>query len=591
MSEFWQKTQRRLHQLKKIGPEPEGRGDAVHSRGGRVRNLALAAAATALSLLLLEGATRLLLDPPRYHGGPVEFHPELGFRGVPGHRHETVDDLGTFPFELNSQGLRGREVPAEPVPGVFRVAFVGDSFLVGQAVREEHLMTSLAAAALQEHGLEAEVYNLSGIDYGTGQEILLLRGLGKRLEPDAVVLFLYPANDVINNSLALAGRSGVSAGDYVRPYLVPEQGVLRIRYAYPFRAWLRRHSRLYATLERRLLALGAERGIAWLKPWSPSAGASERLRWGRAPREDFEIFRRRHDPGDRWEEAWRTTFALLRAFRDECEALGARLLVVVIPSVYQVERTAKGIALDIVTRIASGQRLDRLLDWNLPERRLAGFFEEEDVEARFLLAVLRDAAALDPPVYTRDEHLGPRGHEIAARAVVDWLIDEAGEREFGKISGEPVRVLPDSADGHSLLDFREQRHAAYLGDGWISWTPEEAGIPGGWLPGPRALLVLPIRAGDFVVRGWVPSEARLPIDGHVEIVGGSPRAFRLEQEGPFEIRFPWSPPLSIVESSADGYLAAFFVGGERQRVGKIRAGLMLQQIGFETPSGDIGEPD
>jgi hypothetical protein len=542
-------------------------------------------------LLLLECGARLLLDPPRYHGGPVEFHPELGFRGVPGHRHEVTDDLGTFPFELNSQGLRGRELPAEPAPGVSRVVFVGDSFLVGQAVREEHLMTSRTAAALRARGVETEVYNLSGIDYGTGQEILLLRRLGRPLEPDAVVLFLYPSNDVINNSLALAGRTFVSAGDYVRPYLVPEEPGLRILYAYPFRAWLRRHSRLYATLERRLLALGVERGIGWLRPWPAPAGVAQQLRRGRAPREDFEIFRRRDDPGDRWEAAWRTTFALLRAFREECDALGARLLVVVIPSVYQVERTAKGIGLDIATRIAGGRPLDRLLDWNLPERRLAGFFEEEGIEARFLLAALREAAAADPPVYVRDEHLGPRGHEVAARAVVDWLVNEAGEQRAEEISGDPVRILPDPSEAPSLLDFREQSHAAYLGDGWISWVAEEPGAAWGWLPGPSALLVLPARGGDFVVRGWVPEEARLPIDGHVEIVGGPRRAFRLEQGGIFEIRFPWSPPRGAAGSSADGYLAAFFVGGVKQRVGKIRAGPLVQQIGFETPSGDAAEPD
>jgi hypothetical protein len=522
----------------------------------------------------------------------VEFHPALGFRGVPGHRHEVTDDLGTFPFELNSQGLRGREVPAQPAPGVSRVVFVGDSFLVGQAVREEHLMTSRTAAALRARDMEAEVYNLSGIDYGTGQEILLLRRLGRQLEPDAVVLFLYPSNDLINNSLALAGRTLVSAGDYIRPYLVPAESGLRIRYAHPFRALLRRHSRLYTTLERRLLVLGAERGIAWLKPWPAPAGVAERLRWGGAPREDFEIFRRRHDPGDRWEEAWRTSFALLRAFRDECEALGARLLVVVIPSVYQVERAAKGIGLDIAARLARGRPLDRLLDWNLPESRLAGFFERENIEARFLLAPLREAAEADSPVYARDEHLAPRGHEIAARAVVAWLVNEAGEQAAGKLSGRPVRILPDPSEAPSLLDFREQSHAEYLGDGWISWTPEEPGKAWGWLPGPRALLVLPAGAGggDFVVRGWIPAEARLPIDGHVEILGGPRRTFHLEQSGPFEIRFPRSPSQAIAEPSADGYVAVLFVAGETQRARRLRAGPVVQQIGFETPSGAAGEP-
>ena len=75
----------------------------MRARGGRARNLALAEAAPAALLLLLECASRLLLDPPRYHEGPVEFHPALGFRGVPGHRGEAVDELGPFLLEVNSQ--------------------------------------------------------------------------------------------------------------------------------------------------------------------------------------------------------------------------------------------------------------------------------------------------------------------------------------------------------------------------------------------------------------------------------------------------------------------------------------------------------
>ena len=128
-----------------------------------------------------------------------------------------------------------------------------------------------------------------------------------------MVLFVYPANDLINNSMGLAGRTTVSAGDPIRPYLVPEGGELRVRHLHPLRALLRAHSRLFAILEKRVLAASGEATTA-----GEDVGA--RMRAGRAPREDFEIFRT-HDPGDRWEEAWVTTFALLEAFRDECEAM------------------------------------------------------------------------------------------------------------------------------------------------------------------------------------------------------------------------------------------------------------------------------
>ena len=110
----------------------------------------------------------------------------------------------------------------------------------------------------------------------------------------------------------------MSPGDYVRPYVVPESGResgrLEIRYVHPVRAQLRRHSLLYALLERRALSTAALRGVAWLHPWPAPIPPAERLAAGSAPYESLEIFRS-HLPGDRWEQAWQRSFRLLAAFR------------------------------------------------------------------------------------------------------------------------------------------------------------------------------------------------------------------------------------------------------------------------------------
>ena len=546
--------------------------------GARAARLALLLTATALSLLLLECAARVWLDPPRYHDAPLQLDPQLGFRGIPDHHHEAVDEQGSFRFELNADGLRGREIGRGAVqPDVRRIAFVGDSFLVGQALREEHLMTSLTAAALRERGLDAEVYNLSAIDYGTGQELLLLRGPGRRIRPEAVVLALYPGNDLVNNALGLAGRTAVSAGDYIRPYWVEAEGStgeLEVRWSHPLRAWLRHHSRLFATLERHALAVAAARGLAWLDPWPPTAGSASRLQRRAAPREDLELFRR-HDPGDAWGRAWSTTFALLRAFRDECDAQGARLLVLVIPTVDQVQRTAKIVALDIEVRRVARMPLDELLDWNLPERRLVRFFRDEGIEARMLLPRLRGAARAEPRLYTDDEHLAPSGHALASAVVVDWLLERDDPREPPALSGRPVRRLPDASGAPPRLDFSRDRHRAHLGDGWIGWRPRDGGDGWGWTPGGRALVALPASTGELVVRGYLPPRTRLPLDGELEIVAGPRRTFRLERSGPFEIRLP--VPLPLAAQSSGGYTAVILA-----RQGDPRSPLFVHGIGFET---------
>jgi hypothetical protein len=504
----------------------------------------------------------------------VELDPALGFRGVPGHAQSVDDEFGRHVVQLNAQGFRGRALAPEPAAaGVSRVLFLGDSFLVARALGDEDLVTARVEAALAASGRPAEVYNLSTIDWGTGQQLLAWRQLGRPLAPDAVVLFLYPANDVVNNSPALANRTSVSAGDPIRPYLVLEDGALRVRHLDPLRAWLRAHSRLFAVLERRVLSKQARE--------RPDDDSAARLRQGRAPREDFEIFRRHDDPGDAWAQAWQASFALLRALRDETRATGARLLVVVVPHVNQVVRNAKAVRLDGATRLVRNEPLDRLLDWNLPERRLAAFFRDEQIDASFLLGPLRAAAAAGEAVYARDEHLAPHGHRLAAQRVLAWLAggadESASEPAWGE--GRPVALMPDADDAPAWLDFRTERGQAYLGDGWLRWRAAAPGSAGGWLIGPNALAVLPAREGELVVRGRAPAEASFPIAGQLAVLGAARHPFRIDAPGSFEVRVPLAPGAQRARASADGYLALLLAPGQTHLAGQTPAGLVIEELG------------
>jgi hypothetical protein len=547
--------------------------------------VALATGATLATLLVCEAAARWLLPPPRYHREPLELDAALGFRGIPHFREELEDELGRYTFELDAEGLRGRDLPAAAAPdGVSRWLLVGDSFLVGHAVREEALVASRLEAALRARGRPVEVYNLAAPDYGTAQELLLLRRLGPALAPEQVVLFVYPANDLANNSMLLAGRTEVSAGDPIRPYLVPgADGGLELRQLHPIRAVLRRHSRLFALLERRVLAS--------LGGGPPAEDPAQRMRQGRAPREDLEIFREHRDPGEAWARAWESTFALLRAFRAECDAMGARLLVVVVPSVHQVVRNAKGIGLDVAARLARGRPLDAILDWELPERRFARFFADEGIEARFLLEPLRGAARAGERVYGRDEHLSARGHEIAAASVLDAAAARAVSVASGPAAApsHPVRLIQGGAAGRSLLDFRADPHLDHLGDGWIAWSPAGSDGPGGWLVGPSALVVLAAGPGDLVLRGVAPARESYPLDAASAIVGTSPRRFRLDGPGRFELRFPMGSAGDAGLPSAEGMLAVIVASGTAEPGRGVAATLRIEALGLEPALSSSGD--
>jgi hypothetical protein len=496
--------------------------------------VALALFGAAATLGALECAARLALPPPRHHAGlALVFHPELGFRGEPGARIEAADAAGRFEVALDAQGFRRRE-PAPPgVPGAREIALLGDSFAVAQGVRDADTLSSRLEAELAARGVAARVRDLAVVDYGTAQQLLLWRALGAGLAPDTVVLALYPANDWPNNTPALAGRTTVSPGDYVRPYLVPgAAGALERRFAHPVRAALRRVSHAFAALEPRVLAWGAAERVGWLAPWPAPQPVPARLRDGRAPREELELFRE-PAPGSAWDEAWRTSEALLRALRDEVRARGARFVVLGIPSLLQVEAEATAVRLELQARRHAGRGLAELCDWNLPERRLAAFFAKEQIEALLLLDAFREAAQSGASLYLSDGHFSPRGHALAASRLAQALADGAPLRAPAPASGGPTPRLPAPDAAPAWLDFRAEAHEDWLvRGGWLAWLRGA-----GWLPSARASLVLPARAGDLVLRGTLPAHAARPVGVRLRLRDAETRA-RVEAPGAFEVRLP-----------------------------------------------------
>jgi hypothetical protein len=550
-----------------------------------LKNLALAVAATAVGVALVEVGVRIFAGPIRYHrthiGESLHFDPHLGFRELPHFETTSRDERGPFELRFNADGFRGRPLPAEPEPasaGVERIAFLGDSFLVASAVREGELMTTRTERALRERGRQIEVYSLAASDYGTAQQLLLLRRTAQRLGPDAVVLVLYPPNDLANNALELAGRTHVSPGDYLRPYLVSDgHGALIVRYAHPRRAALRRVSRTFALLESRLLAGVERRDLRWLEIWPKPLSQIERARRYWPPVEAQEIYRR-HDLPQRWERAWDATFELLRALADETRALGARLLILVVPGLEQVQRDALTVRFDVGFRKVTGRGLEALLDWNLPERRLAGWFAGQEIDARLLLAPLRDAVRAGDGVYSPDAHLNARGHEIAAAFVTQWYLG-AEPSPVEPPTGLPVRLLPAAQAAEGRLDFRSTTHSEYLSGGFLS---RRSGTSGelGWTIAERAGLVLPARGGDLVVRGEALPSLPTPVSVTLGIEGGRRQSFPIDAHGPLTLRLE----RRLTRALPSGYVVVYLEIEGLDPVARRRPGLLIQQVGFERPS-------
>ncbi len=511
------------------------------------RRLAAALFAVLIVIALAELGFRFFAKKPE-HIAMMPLDPVLGFRMRSTVDLPNQDGRGTFRFELNEDGFRGRAMPlanerkSSDSP---RALLVGDSFLNAWAVREEELMSNVAERELARTGADWKFYVAASDGYGTGQELLLLRKYGARVQPDVVILVMFPANDVLENSLELAGRTLWRAGDYTRPYFVnDESGELELTWAHPWRSWMRQHSRLFAQLEIKFyLKRKLDR---WDKPdpWPFMRHTRrERVEAGLIVQERDELYREQPSNSP-WSRAWETTEMLLTQFNTEVKQLGAELLVLVVPEKHQVRIGAQERLIGLELAAIGGLGAIEL-DQNLPERRLAAFFREQGIAYRLMLEPLRESIRSNPEVarYVLDGHLSGAGHELGGVGIARWIQDFHSEQPDladhsswnGQDLSAPVDHLSLLANQARMLDFRKAAHAIYLSNGWLARN-DSMGHPG-WTIDSVAFAVLPPPArAKLILRGQAMSSAQFPLTVQLSSPGTGMEAKQsLEAPGPFEV--------------------------------------------------------
>lgn len=96
-----------------------------------------------------------------------------------------------YEFRTNALGFRGPDVPFDKPEGTFRIVVLGDSFVAGYGVADEHVLT----VELQER-LKSEVVNVGRVGTSTIRELDLYETFGRRFHPDVVILAYFLGNDL-----------------------------------------------------------------------------------------------------------------------------------------------------------------------------------------------------------------------------------------------------------------------------------------------------------------------------------------------------------------------------------------------------------
>lgn len=169
-------------------------------------------------------------------------------------------------FRTNSQGFRGsQEYEIPKPPGVFRIIVLGDSVALGHGVEDDETFSAKLESRLSQ-GHRVEVINMGVSGFGTAEELIQLRSVGLRYQPDLVILGYFP-NDPYNNVVSKLFR--IEDGQLVQnaKSFAPAIKVRDRLYRIPGYTFLSQHSHLLNFLRRRASAyfvkkLGEENNLS-----------------------------------------------------------------------------------------------------------------------------------------------------------------------------------------------------------------------------------------------------------------------------------------------------------------------------------------
>lgn len=147
----------------------------------------------------LEGLTRLLWDyeVSAPHVGAVV---DGGDRVVV---HEGIE------YRTNVQGLRNREISGDKPEQTKRILVLGDSFIWGDGISADELITHHIEVMLGGYGQGIEVVNTGKGGINTTEEFARLKKYAPIVQPDLVMLFFF-TNDVLRVEPKQAESAGKS---------------------------------------------------------------------------------------------------------------------------------------------------------------------------------------------------------------------------------------------------------------------------------------------------------------------------------------------------------------------------------------------
>jgi len=391
--------------------------------------LLTAAASVALTLLAIDIGMRLT-DPPAVYPQPFyKNHPILGHFLVPDSRHRFLTpDLRYTTFVTDDLGLIVRGKSNDPDPNATRVMFLGDSFIEGVQIPPTANMSVLAENLLNAAGDGTyQSINLGVSAYSPVQYYLTYKLFAPTFDPAIVVVGVFIGND-FKDSTRLHEDGWITTDDAGLPVAIHprmEEGMVMVNpAAEPVPA-----SSLKSTIVSPDLWHHGLINTVFFAGYRPYCEGRQRAQQRAALDAAYEdrLAKIGDSSGlltvDVPDQAEIDSWSYLRDDLDllvhQVEADGRRLVIVIIPDYRQIPGQGMGLrsAEALPTQVAV---------WSdAPQRYLNDYCQSRGLTCVDLLPLFEEHSEADEQIYwSNDVHLTERGHELAAQAIAEAILNQ-----------------------------------------------------------------------------------------------------------------------------------------------------------------------
>jgi lysophospholipase L1-like esterase len=368
------------------------------------------------TLLLTEAGGRILFpDYYWYRELYYEADEELIFTFIPGRTGvESIIDNDnnkkTIEMKISEQGLRDRFHPPR-VGNEYRILLAGDSYTLGMGLHQEETIASQLEKLLNDWSFSRSfrVMNAGVGGYAPWQERIFLERRGYPLDPDLVILQLFPANDVAGSYNQT--RKYLQAVDYRW-----EDRVTSFREKRPpflLERWAKGHSLIYQMLsDRRDMSLSLQRvweACRLLPQYGPVnyPPISDRPAYQEVCLVDW--YPELH-------EAWALYAGAIHGIRDDCRARNIKLAA-----------WAHGEAISLQPDFwegLNGQFPGTTYEMNKDLRLTREVLEELGIPCIDVLTALERAESPEDLYYIYDGHFSVEGARLIAQTLAVYILKQ-----------------------------------------------------------------------------------------------------------------------------------------------------------------------